>query len=156
MKAMPRIPENLWPRAAVGLAGVAICGVLVAALRRGGWGDEYITTYFANPAIPFGTAWAQVWARETNPPYFYLLARLWQEITAPSLFAHRLINVVPLAFLVAWFARTALRCPAHRQFLTCLAVLAFSGAFFMRYFPEYRSYFWQYCAELVFLGAASI
>lgn len=153
---MPQIPENLWPRAALALAGVAIGGVLIAAYHRGGWGDEYATVYFANPAIPFGTAWAEVWARETNPPYFYLLARLWQEVTGSTLFAHRLINLLPLAFLVAWFVRTALRSPAHRQFLACLAILAFSGDFFMGSFPEYRSYFWQYCVGLVFLGAASI
>lgn len=156
MRAMPPIPENLWPRAAMGLAGVAVCGVLFAAFRRGGWGDEYATVYFANPAIPFGTAWADVWPRETNPPYFYVLARLWQELTGPTLFARRLINLLPLTLLLAWFVRTALRSPAHRQFLACLAILAFSGSFFMRSFPEYRSYFWQYCAGLVFLGAASI
>jgi hypothetical protein len=147
---------RLWPHAVVFLVCVAIGGALLAAFRRGGWYDEYATFYFADPAIPLRSAWTDIWPGESNPPFFYLIARFWLQIAGPTLVGRRLLNLVPLAFLLAWFIYAALRHPAHRPFLTCLALLAFSGKFFIWDFPEYRSYFWQYCAELVFLGSSSI
>jgi len=146
----------IWPVAVISLAVVAIFGVLVSALDRGGWQDEYATFYFADPTIPFQQAWLHVWSNDPNPPFFYMVARLWQLFVGNSLFAHRLINLLPLCFLVAWLVTTARRRPDHRSFLTVMAMFAFSSQFFLLYFPDYRSYFFQYCTELVFLGAASI
>ena len=145
-----------WPLAVAAVACLAICAVLAAAAQRGDTYDEYWSIYYADPRVPLGVAWAQIWPGDTNPPFFYFLARLWQELTGPGLLARRLINLPPLAFLLAWFFSTARRYPARRPLLAGLALLAFTSKFFLLHFPEYRGYFWQYCAELVFLGAASI
>jgi len=118
--------------------------------------DEFATALFADPTIPLSAAWAHLWAGETNPPFFYLFARLWLPLTGPTLFERRLINLVPLAFLLAWFVYATARHPQHRPFLAGLALFAFTGKFFLWQFPDYRGYFSQYCAEVVFLGAACI
>ncbi len=154
--AVAPLAETLWLRGVIALACLAICGVIIGAGRHGGTMDEYATFYFADPAIPLATAWTHLWTTETNPPFFYFFARLWLHITGPTLFDRRLINLLPLIFLLAWFLYAARRYPAYRPFLAGFALFAFSGKFFLWHFPEYRSYFSQYCAGLVFLGAASI
>jgi len=148
--------SGLLSAAVVGLSCLAICGVLVAAYYRGGDQDEYSTMYFADSTIPFSTAWKEVWPTETNPPFFYIIARLFVPITGQRLLSCRLINIIPLVFLLTWFLHTALRRPENRQFLLCLAILVFSGWYFVYFFPYYRSYCWQYCAAVVFVGAAAI
>lgn len=145
-----------WPRTVVVLAGLVMCAALIGAYRHGGNIDEFATALFADPTIPLSAAWAHLWAGETNPPFFYLFARLWLQLTGPTLFERRSINLVPLAFLLAWFAYATARHPQHRPFLAGLALFAFTGKFFLWQFPDYRGYFSQYCAELVFLGAACI
>lgn len=145
-----------FPAAAATLACLAICGVLIAAYVRGADQDEYSTIYFADPAVPFGAAWKDVWPTETNPPFFYVIARFFVPVTGRALLACRLVNVIPLLFLLTWFYYTAIQKPSHRQFLTCLAIFVFSGWFFIQVFPYYRSYFWQYSTATVFIGAFSI
>lgn len=145
-----------WPRTVVVLAGLVMCAALIVAYRQGGNDDEFATALFADPTISLSAAWAHLWAGETNPPFFYLFARLWLQLTGPTLFERRLINLVPLAFLLAWFVYAAARHPQHRPFLAGLALFVFSGKFFLWQFPDYRGYFSQYCAEVVFLGAACI
>jgi hypothetical protein len=154
--AAMRGEERLWYFAVTGLVLFAIGGVLAAAFYRGGWWDEYATIYFTNNSIPLGAAWAKLWPTDTNPPFFYFIARLWLDLTGPALFERRLVNAVALAFFLAWLISAARRRPWHRPFLSGLALFAFSGHFFIWYFPEYRGYFWQYCAAIVFLGSASI
>jgi hypothetical protein len=151
----PRL-KPYWPVGAVVFAAAAIGFALICAFRRGGWADEYSTIYFADPTVTLGTLWAHIWPTETNPPFFYLFARYWAMLTGPSLFARRLINLIPLLFLVSWFLVALKNQPQHRSFLVCLILLAFSSHYFMWFFPEYRSYFSQYCAGLVFLGSFSI
>ncbi len=145
-----------WPRAVLALAALAVCGVLAGAYLRGGSLDEYATIYFANPHVPWRTAWEHLWPGETNPPFFYIVARFWELVSGPGLFARRLVNLLPLGFVLAWFACAARRYPAQRGFLLGLALFACSGKFLLLDFTQYRDYFSQYCAELVFLGAATL
>lgn len=145
-----------WPRAVMALAAVALGGVLVGAYLRGGSLDEYATVYFADPHVPLRTAWEQLWPGETNPPFFYFAARLWEQVSGPALFARRLVNLWPLGFVLAWFGFAARRYPARRGFLLGLALFACSGKFLLFDFTQYRDYFSQYCAELVFLGGATL
>lgn len=150
-----RSPQTM-TAAVVVLVCISILGVLIASYTRGGDQDEYSTVYFSDPTIKFSTAWTNIWPTETNTPFFYIIARLFTPVIGRELFSCRLINIVPLLFLLTWFLSTAISRPRHRQFLECLAIFAFSGWFFIYFFPYYRSYCWQYCAELVFIGAASV
>jgi hypothetical protein len=164
MGAQPEGAENgggaalgpWWPRAVMALAALAIGGVLAGAYLRGGSLDEYATVYFADPHVPLGIAWAHLWPGETNPPFFYLVARFWELVSGPGLFARRLVNLWPLGFVLVWFVCAARRYPAQRGFLLGLALFACSGKFLLLDFTQYRDYFSQYCAELVFLGAATL
>jgi len=148
--------STLWLEAVSIIAVAASCLVIIGAYYRGGAFDEFATFRFANPTVPFGAAWRNLWPTETNPPFFYIIARFGVETIGHSLFARRMVNLPPLLFLLSWFAIAAKRNPAHRGFLAGFALFAFCGKIFVFYFPEYRSYFWQYCAELVFTGAAVI
>jgi len=147
---------RIWLGSVAVLAVVASALVLVGAYYRGGSFDEFATFRFADPSVPFGVAWRSLWPTETNPPFFYMIARVAVDAVGPSLFARRMVNLLSLLFLLVWFAIAVARNPAHRGFLAGLALFGFCGKVFVFYFPEYRSYFWQYCAELVFVGAATI
>jgi hypothetical protein len=86
--------------AAVSLVCLAIIFVLIAAYTRGGDQDEYSTIYFSDSTIPFSSSWIDVWPTETNPPFFYIIARLFTSITGHNLAACRMINIIPLLFLL--------------------------------------------------------
>src|SRR5271155_808525 len=165
---MPRAPENAVARAyeisaqpaAPAVATVLLvamsCGIaLVAAYCRGPWHDEFASMYFANPSVPWSRAWLGLWPSETNPPFYYMIARVAAEAFGRSILVGRLINVVPLAFIIFWFAFAWRRSPERRGFLIAYACLVFGGMSFLSMFPNYRSYFWQYCAAVVFIGATS-
>ena len=152
--ASPAPQYSAWRVSAIGCIVFAIgCGVLGAYLR-GPSLDEFATQIFADPEIPIRKAWAELWPTESNPPFFYLIARWATQLGADSFPARRLINLVPLAGLVAWMGVTALRRPESRAFLLLFGVLTLCGKIFLQDFPYYRSYFWQFAAEIVFIGAA--
>ncbi len=148
--------ETAWLPYVVAFVTLACCIVLVGAYYRGPFIDDFSTVEFSDPSVPFVTAWRELWSTETNPPFFYMIARLGVQILGKSLFARRMINLIPLVVLLGWFAYAVRRHPEHRGFLFGFAVFAFGGKFFLVFFPFYRSYFWQYCAEIIFAGAGAI
>lgn len=68
--------------------------------------DELASMYFSRR--PFNDLWGPWLLRETNPPLFYSLLKLWRAVAPEDAFALRLL---PLAFslaqigLLAWFVR---------------------------------------------------
>jgi hypothetical protein len=137
--------------------GMAACVIVVAAcFLRGPWLDDFATEFYANPAIPLKQAWFELWPTETNPPFFYLIARWGGESFGDSLSARRLLNGLPLFAMIAWFVAAARGQPQRHGFLAAYAAVIFCGKIFLVSFPYYRSYFWQYAAETVFCGSAVI
>jgi hypothetical protein len=133
----------------------AIGAVLVAAAERGPWLDEFATYYFADPTVPLSEAFRDRWLFDPPPPLFDLIARQF-TVFGQGLMIRRLVNLIPLSFTLAWLASAWTVAPGHRRFLAIYAVLVMSSTFFIGYFPEYRSYFFQYGCEVVFFGAAYI
>jgi hypothetical protein len=142
--------------AAVLLIAMSCGAALVGIYGRGPWYDEFATRYFADPSVPLSRAWLEIWPSETNPPFYYLVARLAAGAFGRSIPAGRLLNAVPLAFLMFWLGFAWRRRPERRGFLIAYASLVFGGTSFLVMLPSYRSYFWQYCAAVVFIGAAAI
>jgi hypothetical protein len=145
------------PAAATVLLMMMSCGIaLITAYCRGPWNDEFASMFWADPAIPWSRAWLEYWHLDTNPPFYCMIARVAAAAFGKSILVGRLINAVPLAFMIFWFAFAWRRCPERRGSLMAYASLIFGGMSFLVMFPNYRSYFWQYCAAVVFIGAASI
>jgi hypothetical protein len=143
------------PWVTIGFATSATIAVLIAAAVRGPWLDEFATIYLADPTVPLSEVFQTRWLLDPPPPLFHFMARLW-TVLGQGLFVRRLINLIPLLVMVAWFAHTWIIAPRHHRFLAVYALLVLSNPFFARYFPEYRSYFFQYSFETVFFGAAYI
>jgi hypothetical protein len=136
---------------------LANCAAGLAAFYfRGPWLDEFATRVFADPSIPFAKAWSELWPTESNPPFFYMIARLVEGVAGDSLLARRAANTLPLVAMLGWFSLIAYRRPELRSFLALFAVFAFGGRIFLQDLPYYRSYFWQYAAEVCFIGATVV
>ncbi len=148
--------KRSWPWVAGIFCLAVIVGIILAAALRGPWLDEFATIWYSDRTLSIHALFRNRWMFESNLPSFYFLSRLWANVAGDDVFALRLINLFPLALLTAWFLRTWRLHSSHRNFLIVFAVLAFSNRFMTWYFPELRSYFIQYCAEIVFLGAAWI
>jgi hypothetical protein len=153
---MAPVHARLAPAFAGMFAALVIVGVVVAAALRGPWLDEFATLWYSDPNLSLATLLDTRWVAESNLPAFYALVRLWSAVAGDDIFVLRLVNLLPFIFLVGWFPWAWFRRPAHRDFLLAYAVLAFSNRFLTGYFPELRGYCLQYCAEIVFLGAAWI
>ncbi len=131
--------------------------LLISADYRGPSFDDFATFYFAEPSVSWGEAWRHLWPTETNPPLFYALARLWRDGAGVTLWARRMINVWPLLAAAFWWSqRFRPASSEQRQFLLIYALGAVSSYYFFKDFTFYRSYFLQYIAAFIFVGAATL
>lgn len=152
MVAMPRRVV----RGTLLLAAATVVLLIVSAIFRGPWLDDFATFLFANPAVPWGVAWHNLWPTDINPPLFYAVARLWVDLCGTGLWARRMVNILPLLGLLGWFGVAWRRFPAQRAFLLLYWLIGICSAYFFSDFSVYRSYFFQYVAALVFVGAATL
>lgn len=143
-------------RLTLGLAVFACAVLLASAVFRGPDFDEFATVQFTDPSMPLADVWRHLWLNETNPPLFYWLARQWTALTGPLIVSRRMINGFALAAMMAWFAATYRARPQQRGFLTLYLLITLVSHFFIFYFAEYRSYFFQFAAATVFLGSAAL
>jgi len=138
------------------LAMIAAVLMIVSAHYRGPWLDDFATFRFADPTVPWAVAWRDLWPTETNPPLFYAIAREGVAHLGASLGARRMVNLAPLGFVLIWFSISMRRHPSQRLFLALYWLIAASSFFFVWDFSSYRSYFYQYCVALVFVGAIAL
>ena len=151
-----KAPVGLSQALALKIVAVLCVYVLAASIlvahMKGVWLDEIWSLWMGRHDVGFAQALRERWLQDTNPPYFYIAAWVFEPLTHLNLFASRLLNLIPLALATAafvWLARTRARL---RPFLMVYAVLIVSSAFFVGDFAELRSYFTQLCAAGV-LGA---
>ncbi|WP_130430404.1 hypothetical protein [Rivibacter subsaxonicus] len=136
--------------------GILLCLFTVlavaAALRRGPWLDEFWTLWFAQHDLPLLELARQRWRVDFNPPLFSTLHWLLGLVGGDSLIGHRLFNLLPLAWAVA-FGSVLLRWrPARATFVLVFAVLLFAWPASIDYFAEARSYFAQICLFFVLVA----
>ncbi len=117
-----------------------------AARSRGIWLDEFWTVWMSRHDIGFVRALHERWLQDTNPPYFYIAAWVFEPLTRLDLFASRLLNLIPLALSTAAFVWLGMTRAKLRPFLIVFAVLIVCSAPFVGDFGELRSYFSQLCA----------
>jgi hypothetical protein len=138
--------------ATLALLAVSIAVGVAAAWTRGPWMDEFWTLWATDPNVPWGQALRQRWLTDVHPPAFYMVSRLLGEVLGNDVAIRRFQNLLPLAGLIAALAYAARYWKNAGRFLLTYTVLAFSSFFMTGYFPEYRSYFAQFCCGVVFYG----
>ena len=150
------LSRGLSPSAAFKVAAVLFVFVLSAAIlvarMKGVWLDELWTLWMSQHDVTARQALHDRWLQDTNPPYFYIAAWLFEPLTRLDLFASRLLNLIPLVLAVGAFAWLGATRARLRPFLIVYAVLMITSALFVGDFGQLRSYFSQLCAASV-LGA---
>lgn len=124
---------------------VLAASILVAHMK-GVWLDEIWSLWMSRHDIGFVRALHERWLQDTNPPYFYIAAWVFEPLTRLDLFASRLLNLIPLALSTAAFVWLGMTRAKLRPFLIVFAVLIVCSAPFVGDFGELRSYFSQLCA----------
>lgn len=126
---------------------------LLVARMKGVWLDEIWSLWMSRHDVGFSQALHQRWLQDTNPPFFYMAAWLFEPLTRLDLFASRLLNLIPLALSSAAFVWLGVTRPRLRAFLIVFSVLIVCSALFVGDFGELRSYFSQLCAAGVLASA---
>ncbi|HWE46158.1 MAG TPA: hypothetical protein VG407_09020 [Caulobacteraceae bacterium] len=137
---------------AVLFAFVLAAAILVARMK-GVWLDELWSLWMSQHDVGFSRALHERWLQDTNPPFFYMFAWLFEPLTRLNLFASRLLNLIPLALASGAFFWLGLTRSRLRPFLIVYAVLMACSALFVGDFGELRSYFSQLCAASVLAAA---
>ena len=128
------------------VATITLCVacMLLLAIRRAGWLDEYWTVWHTDPANPLAVAYWTRWMHDTqHPPTFYALSWMLAPLTGPTLAVRRLV-VNSLGLLPVFGTMLACRrngSPALQMQPLLFALLMVSGPYFITYFAEHRSYF---------------
>lgn len=117
----------LWRVLVLALLLAAAVAVLVLRLRQAPapmTADEYASLYFSGR--PFSDLWGWWMVRETNPPLFYSLLRLWRFIVPQSEAALRLLPLLLSLAQIALVARIAGRHYGALAAALCLVLFALS------------------------------
>jgi hypothetical protein len=145
---------------AASLAAIALVwavAMLVAAARfRGVWIDEFWSVWMSPPGLS-ATGAASRWIHDVHPPFYSALSWLVSPLVGEDLFARRLLNLLPLAWLSGASAYAAIRFPEAVRFILTLLVLTLAGVLAVYFFPEHRSYFTILClttTTLIYLYCA--
>ncbi len=138
--------------ATLGFVTVSIIVSVVAALTRGPWMDEFWTLWLTSPDIGWGDALRNRWLADVHPPLFTAASRLAAGLLGQSVELRRLQNIVPLIGLLGFFVYADRCWLGARRFVVVYATLCFGSYFSTGYFPEYRSYFPQFCLGAVFFA----
>jgi hypothetical protein len=150
-------PRGISQSSALKIVAVLFVYVLAASIlvahMKGVWLDEIWSLWMSQHDVSFSQALHQRWLQDTNPPYFYMFAWLFEPLTRLDLFASRLLNLIPLVLAVAGFLWLGVTRPKLRAFLIVYASLIICSAFFVEDFSQLRSYFSQLCMASVLASA---
>ena len=114
------------------------------------WFDEQASVFFSDQ--PFSRLWSDWMLRETNPPLYYSVLKVWRGVAGSSDVAIRALSVsASLAAIMLLFV-AARRAYGARAGLIAAGLAAVSGQ--QLYFAEQaRAYVFVLCAALIAIGA---
>lgn len=138
---IPNPPTQAMRWAASATLGFCALCMIVLAVWRGGWLDEYWTIWHSDPRLNLVEAYWTRWVRDvSHPPLFYFLSWLFAPLTGESLAARRLVNLDALLLIgpTAWLC---LRDKVGRLQQMLFALAMASSPYSIDYFAEHRSYF---------------
>lgn len=135
------------------LAFFVVCAVWVS-FERGPWLDELWSLWQAQHDVPLGQIAAERWMADFHPPLFSFVHWLFEPFIADSLAAHRLLNLLPLAWATLFALALLRRFPDAVPVVLVLSVLTLSLPAPLEYFAESRSYFAQLCLTFALVAAA--
>ncbi|SON57989.1 putative membrane protein [Hartmannibacter diazotrophicus] len=132
----------------------ALFGALVylAVYSRGPWMDEFWSLYLSSPELSTSDAFWTRWALDVHPPLFSMLLHLSQSALDLSIVTGRMLNTTPAALTALFFLTLALVDKSQRKFLLVYSILVLSCWAFIRYFPEFRSYFSALCSFAILIA----
>jgi hypothetical protein len=120
-------PSRLAAGAVVALVAVAFLLAIVLRLRQAASPlsfDEFASLYFADR--PFGDLWGPWMLRETNPPLFYSVLKLWRTMLPDSKAALRALPVVISLAQIGLLARLAAKTYGGLAAVLCILLFALS------------------------------
>lgn len=140
---------------AIGVLGFVWLGVETAD-RRGPWLDEFWTLWFSQRDVPLGQILKERWLADLHPPLFSALHWIAEPWAGDSIFRHRLLNLLPLTFVVAFVLFVTLRFPRHAGTVAAMLLVWLAVATTGEYLAESRSYFSQMSVVLVLAGSVVV
>jgi uncharacterized membrane protein len=127
---------------AIMLLGYCALWMGVLSFTRGTWYDEFWTIWFSDSSLSLRSIMLDRWSTDVHPPLYYFYAWLTDPLTQDSLPVKRVTNVVVL-LLAALSVRVGRKYQVDPVFSWTFIVLVASSPFFIVYFAEFRSYFFQ-------------
>jgi hypothetical protein len=123
----------------------AIVVLTIAAHQRGIWLDEFWSLWMSRNDLGLADAAHQRWFQDTNPPFYYMAAWLFDPIIGDSVFARRMLNLIPLTMTLAAAGYVGRFYERARRFAIVLGVVVIGAPSVVLFFAEHRSYFSQVC-----------
>lgn len=117
------------------------------------WFDEQASVFFSDQ--PFARLWSDWMLRETNPPLYYSLLKVWRAVAGSSDVAIRALSVAGSLLAIALLYRLAARLYGRAAGLIAAALAALSGQH-LYYAEQARGYIFLLCALLVAIDALSV
>nr|WP_294847821.1 hypothetical protein [uncultured Sphingomonas sp.] len=133
---------------------LCLAGMVVAALHKGIWYDEFWTQYMARHDLPLAHMVTQRWQADVHPFPYYLYVWLAEPATSADIGLMRLFNLVPAALAGMAAALVAGRRPAMKAAVAVALILLVASPLPFDYFIQARPYCWV--VALAFVAALVI